>query len=303
MVAPPPGAAGRRPKAGGQGVKLLVFGQTGQVARELARRLPAGTEAVFLGRDRADLSDPAACADAVAGIAADAVINAAAWTAVDKAEAEEAAATVVNGDSPGAMARACAARGLPFLHISTDYVFDGQGSAPFTPDHPTAPVNAYGRSKLAGETAIRGSGARHLILRTSWVVSAHGQNFVKTMLRLGAERSSLNVVADQIGGPTPAGAIADALITAAKALCDGADGGTHHFAGMPDTTWAEFARAIMAGAGLDCVIHDIPSSAYPTPAKRPLNSRLDCTGLTESFGIPRPDWQEGLADILKELRA
>jgi dTDP-4-dehydrorhamnose reductase len=286
-------------------VKLLVFGETGQVARELARRLPAGTDAVFLGRDRADLSDPAACAAAVTDSAADAVINAAAWTAVDKAEAEaeEDAATVVNGTSPGAMARACAARGLPFLHISTDYVFDGRGSAPFTPDHPTAPVNAYGRSKLAGETAIRASGARHLILRTSWVVSAHGQNFVKTMRRLGAERTSLNVVADQIGGPTPAAAIADTLFVAATALCDGADGGTHHFAGAPDTSWADFARAIMAGAGLGCTINDIPSSAYPTPAARPHNSRLDCSQLTESFGIPRPDWHQGLADILKELRA
>jgi dTDP-4-dehydrorhamnose reductase len=283
-------------------VKLLVFGQTGQVAIELARRLPAGVEATFLGRDLADLSDPAACAAAIAAYPADAVINAAAWTAVDKAEAEEAAATVVNGESPGAMARACAAKGVPFLHISTDYVFDGKGTLPFFADHATAPVNAYGRSKLAGEVAIRASGARHLILRTSWVVSAHGQNFVKTMLRLGAERPSLNVVADQIGAPTPAAAIADALFVATSALGDGSDGGTHHFAGNPDTSWSDFARAIMAGAGLSCVIHDIPSSAYPTPAARPMNSRLDCSSLTQSFGIPRPDWRHGLADILKELR-
>lgn len=284
-------------------MRLLVFGQTGQVAIELARRLPAGVEATFLGRDLADLSDPAACAAAIAAYPADAVINAAAWTAVDKAETEEAAATVVNGESPGAMARACAAKGVPFLHISTDYVFDGKGMMPFVPDHPTAPVNAYGRSKLAGEVAIRASGARHLILRTSWVVSAHGQNFVKTMLRLGADRESLNVVGDQIGGPTPAAAIADALFVAASALCDGSDGGTYHFAGGPDTSWADFARAIMAGAGLPCVIHDIPSSSYPTPAARPMNSRLDCSSLTQSLGIPRPDWRLGLTDILKELRA
>lgn len=284
-------------------MKLLVFGQTGQVARELARRMPAAVQATFLGRDRADLSDPAACAAAIAAHPADAVINAAAWTAVDKAETEEAAATVVNGHSPAAMARACADQGIPLLHISTDYVFDGRGTLPFTPDHPTAPVNAYGRSKLAGEVAIRASGARHVILRTSWVVSAHGQNFVKTMLRLGAERESLNVVADQIGGPTPAAAIADALILAASALRDGADGGTHHFAGSPDTSWADFARAIMAWAGLPCTIHDIPSSAYPTPAARPMNSRLDCSSLTQSYGIPRPDWRQGLSDILKELRA
>lgn len=303
MVASASGAAGRRAAAGGKGLKLLVFGQSGQVARELTRRLPAGVTATFLGRDRVDLADPAACAAAVAAHPADAVINAAAWTAVDRAEAEEAAATVVNGTSPGAMARACVAAGVPFLHISTDYVFNGGGEAPFAPDAPTAPLNAYGRSKLAGEMAVRDSGARHLILRTSWVVSSHGQNFVRTMLRLGAERDSLNVVADQIGAPTPAAAIADALILAANALCDGAAGGTHHFAGTPDTSWAGFARAIMAGAGLRCAINDIPSSAYPTPAARPMNSRLDCSLFTRDFGIPRPDWRAGLADILQELRA
>ena len=302
MVAPPAGPSGRGRTAGGQGVKLLVFGQTGQVARELARRCPEGIFPVFLGRNEADLADPASCAKAIAGHDCDAVINAAAWTAVDRAEAEEAAATVVNGTSPGAMAGACAARGIPLLHVSTDYVFDGQGSAPFAPDHPTAPLNAYGRSKLAGELAIRASDARHVILRTSWVVSAHGQNFVKTMLRLGVERPSLNVVADQIGGPTPAAAIADALFVAAKALRDGAVGGTYHFAGTPDASWADFARAIMAAADLPCTIADIPSSAYPTPAARPMNSRLDCSTLTRDFGIARPDWRAGLADILKELR-
>jgi dTDP-4-dehydrorhamnose reductase len=284
-------------------VRLLIFGQTGQVARELARRMPPDVTATFLSRDQADLADPRRCAAAIAAHDADAVINAAAWTAVDKAETDEAAATIINGDSPAAMARACAAKDLPFLHISTDYVFDGQGSAPFAPDDPTAPLNAYGRSKLIGEDAIRQSGARHLILRTSWVVSAHGSNFVKTMLRLGAERDSLNVVADQHGAPTPAAAIADALITAARALVDGAQGGTHHFAGTPDTTWADFARAIMTTAGLRCTITDIPSSAYPTPARRPQNSRLDCTAFTRDFGIPRPDWRDGLTDILQELRA
>lgn len=279
-------------------MKLLVFGQTGQVARELARRLP---DARFLGRDQANLMDPAACAAAVAASDADAVINAAAWTAVDKAEAEEAAATVVNGDAPAAMARAAAAKGVPFLHISTDYVFDGAGDAPFAPDHPTAPLGAYGRSKLAGEVGVRAAGGRHLILRTSWVVSAHGANFIKTMLRLGAERESLRVVADQIGGPTPAAAIAEALIVAASALRDGVPGGTHHFAGAPDTSWAGFARAIMAEAGLACRIEDIPSSDYPTPARRPLNSRLDCSGFEAAFGVQRPDWRQGLQDIVTEL--
>jgi dTDP-4-dehydrorhamnose reductase len=282
-------------------MRLLVFGQSGQVAQELARRLPADVTARFLPRAKADLSDPAACAALIAAAECDAVINAAAWTAVDKAEAEEAAATVINGAAPGAMAVACAARGLPFLHISTDYVFDGAGDQPFAPDHPTGPLGAYGRSKLAGEQAVRAAGGAALILRTSWVVSAHGANFVKTMLRLGRERASLTVVADQIGGPTPAAAIADALITAARAMVAGHPGGTHHFSGAPDTSWAEFARAIMARANLPCQITDIPTSAYPTPAKRPANSRMDCRSLQAAFGIARPDWRAGLDAIIKEL--
>jgi dTDP-4-dehydrorhamnose reductase len=279
-------------------MRLLVFGKTGQVARELQRIAP---DARYLGREEADLMDPAACAAVVAASDADAVINAAAWTAVDKAEAEEAAATVVNGDAPAAMAQAAAAKGIPFLHVSTDYVFDGAGDLPFAPDRPTAPLGAYGRSKLAGEVGVCAAGGQHLILRTSWVVSAHGTNFVKTMLRLGAERESLRVVADQIGGPTPAADIAGALVTAAKALRDGAPGGTHHFSGSPDTSWADFARAIMAEAGLSCRIEDITTAEYPTPARRPLNSRLDCRAFTTAFGIPRPDWRAGLAMIVKEL--
>ena len=282
-------------------MKLLVFGQTGQVARELIRRAPAGVMVEALGRDRADLSDPSVCADAIMMSDADAVINAAAWTAVDKAEAEEAAATIINGAAPAAMARACARHGIPFLHVSTDYVFDGAGETPFSTDHPTAPLGAYGRSKLAGEHGVQSAGGAHLILRTSWVVSAHGANFVKTMRRLGADRASLNVVADQIGGPTPAADIADALFTAARAMIDGHNGGTHHFTGAPDTSWANFARAIMAGAGLSCQITDIPSSGYPTPAKRPMNSRLDCSAFLREFGTTRPDWRSGLAQILKEL--
>ena len=284
-------------------MRLLVFGQTGQVAQELARRMPAGVSARFVPRAEADLADPAACAALVASASADAVINAAAWTAVDKAEAEEAAATVINGDAPAAMAAACARRGLPFLHLSTDYVFDGAGTDPFTPDHPTAPLGAYGRSKLAGEQGVRASGARALILRTSWVVSSHGSNFVKTMLRLGRERESLRVVADQTGGPTPAGAIADALFTAARVMVNGQAGGTHHFSGAPDVTWADFARAIMAEAGLPCRIEDITTAEYPTPARRPANSRLDCSGFTSAFGVARPDWRAALADIVKELSA
>jgi len=285
-------------------MRLLVFGRTGQVATELARRLPPGISARFLSRAEADLADPAACAAAVAGAGADAVINAAAWTAVDAAEAEEAAATVVNGAAPAAMARACAARGLPFLQVSTDYVFDGSGEAPRRPDEPVAPLSAYGRSKLAGEAGVRAAGGVHAILRTSWVFSAHGTNFVKTMLRLAQTRDRLTVVGDQHGGPTPAAAIADALLVMATALAEGrGTSGTHHFAGAPDTTWAGFAREILAQAGRRVLVQDIPTSAWPTPARRPANSRLDCSSLAAAFGIPRPDWRPGLADVLTELGA
>jgi dTDP-4-dehydrorhamnose reductase len=279
-------------------VKALVFGQTGQVARELARLLPG---ARFLGRAEADLMDPASCAAAVLASDAEVIINAAAWTAVDKAEAEEAAATVVNGHAPAAMARAAVAKGVPFLHVSTDYVFDGAGDQPFAPDHRTAPLGAYGRSKLVGELGVRAVGGQHLILRTSWVFSAHGANFVKTMLRLGRERESLNVVADQVGGPTPAAGIAQSLVTLAGEMLGGAKGGTYHYAGAPEVSWADFARAIIAQAQLSCRIDDIPSSDYPTPAKRPLNSRLDCRALEVDFGIRRPDWRPELENILMEL--
>ncbi|MBU2963504.1 dTDP-4-dehydrorhamnose reductase [Citreicella sp. C3M06] len=277
---------------------ILVFGKTGQVAQELARRAP---DARFLGRDAADFTDPAACAACITDDVT-AVINAVAYTAVDKAEDEEALATVINADTPGAIARVCADRGIPLVQISTDYVFDGAGDAPFTPDAPTAPLGAYGRSKLAGETAVRAAGGPHAILRTSWVVSAHGKNFVKTMLALGKSRDRLTVVADQIGGPTPAGDIGAACLTIATALQDAPDkSGTYHFSGAPDVSWADFARAIMSQAGLTCDIADIPGSDYPTPAERPGNSRMDCTLTEFVFGIPRPDWRMGLGHILSDL--
>jgi dTDP-4-dehydrorhamnose reductase len=278
--------------------RLLVFGRTGQVARELARRAPGAT---FLGREEADLTDPASCARAVERAEADAVVNAAAWTAVDRAEAEEAAATIVNGEAPAAMARAAAARGLPLVHLSTDYVFDGAGEAPFAPSDPVAPQNAYGRSKLRGEDGVRAAGGRAVILRTSWVFSAHGANFVRTMLRLGRERDEVSVVADQVGGPTPAAAIAEACLRVAGVLADGAEGGTHHLAGAPAVSWAAFAEAVMAEAGLSCRVSPIPSSAYPTPARRPLNSRLDGASLMAAFDIPQPDWQSGLREVVAEL--
>ena len=277
---------------------ILVFGTTGQVATELQRQ----ADVLALGRDRADLTDPEACAAAIRQARPTAVINAAAYTAVDQAEAEEDIATVINGEAPAAMARACADLGIPFVHISTDYVFDGSGEAPWPADAPTAPLGAYGRSKLAGEVGVRAAGGTHAILRTSWVVSAHGRNFAKTMLRLGAERETLTIVADQVGGPTAAGDIAAACLAIAGQLRDDpGKSGTYHFSGAPDVSWADFAREIFAQANLPCTVEDIPSSDFPTPAARPANSRLDCSATEAVFGIPRPDWRRGLAHILKDL--
>ncbi len=281
-------------------MKILVFGKTGQVATELQARCPVDVEMVVLGRDQADLVDPAVCAAAVAASDADAVINAAAYTAVDKAEDEEALATVINGEAPAAMARACAAKGIPLVHISTDYVFAGGGETPWQPDNPTGPLGAYGRSKLAGEDGVRAAGGRAAILRTSWVFSAHGNNFVKTMLRLSETRDALTIVDDQIGGPTEAGDIADACLTMARAMVEtGQGGGIYHFAGAPAVSWKTFACEIFEQAGRSVDVTGIPSSDYPTPATRPLNSRMDCTALTRDFGIAQPDWAVSLARVLK----
>ena len=277
---------------------ILVFGKTGQVATELQRL----GNVVALGRDQADLSDPQACADAISTHRPRAVINAAAYTAVDKAEEEEALATIINGDAPAAMARVCMELGIPLIHISTDYVFDGTGERPWQPNDPTDPQNAYGRSKLAGEIGIRNSGAVHAILRTSWVVSAHGANFVKTMLRLSDTRDALSVVADQIGGPMPARDIAAASLKIVEQLIDDpSKSGTYHFSGAPDVSWAEFAYEIFAQAGKAMSVTPIPTAEYPTPAQRPLNSRMDCRTTEQVFGIARPDWREGLHMILNEL--
>lgn len=289
-------------------MRLMVLGRGGQVATELGRL--EGHETRHLGRDAADLSDPPAAAAALrAALAegwAEAVVNAAAWTAVDRAEEAEAEATRVNGDAPGLLAAEAAAAGLPFVHVSTDYVFDGAGAAPFAPGDPVAPLGAYGRSKLAGERAVAelGGAAGWACLRTSWVVSAHGSNFVLTMLRLGAGRPELRVVDDQVGGPTPADAIAAACARVARALAaDPSLSGVYHFSGAPDVSWAELARAVMDEAGLPARVTGIPSSDYPTPAARPLNSRLDCSATEAAFGLARPDWRAGLRRILAERGA
>ena len=276
---------------------ILVFGKTGQVARELIR----ARDVTAVGRDDADLSDPAACAALVRSLAPDAVINAAAFTDVDGAEAQQALATVINGDAPGAMARAATQLGIPFVHISTDYVFDGAGNVPWRPADPTSPIGAYGRSKLAGEQAVAAAGGAFAILRTSWVFSAHGTNFVKTMLRRGRERDQLSVVTDQIGGPTPAAAVASALLQMADGVSDGGRSGIYHFAGTPCLSWAGFAKEIFAQAGLSVEVQGIKSSAYPTPARRPANSRLDCRDIARVFGIQPPDWRAALALVLTDL--
>ncbi|MFV0359687.1 dTDP-4-dehydrorhamnose reductase [Tropicimonas sp.] len=288
-------------------MRFLVFGKSGQVATELQRRGAArGIAIEALGRPEIDLAHPETFIERIAATDADAVINAAAYTAVDRAESEEELAWAINAEAPAAMARAARERELPFLHVSTDYVFDGSGHAPWQPGNQTGPINAYGRTKLGGEIAIAQEGGKHVILRTSWVFSAHGGNFLKTMLRLSETRTGLSVVADQIGGPTPAADIADALLALAQAAVTGGPGfrgGIHHFSGAPDTSWADFAREIFLQAGRDIPVADIPTTDWPTPAARPLNSRLDCSSLVAGYGISRPDWMSGVAAVLAELQS
>ncbi|MDS9466322.1 dTDP-4-dehydrorhamnose reductase [Paracoccus sp. MBLB3053] len=278
---------------------LLVFGSTGQVATELRRLAP---DASFLGREAAELSDPEACAAAILAHRPEAVINAAAYTAVDRAESETELAQCINSLAPAAMARAAAELGVPFLQISTDYVFDGSGERPWREDDATGPLGAYGATKLDGERGIAEAGGQWAVLRTSWVFSAHGANFVKTMMRLGKERDELRVVADQHGGPTPAADIAAACLDMIRSMRkQPGKGGIYHFSGAPDTSWAGFARTIMKQAGLSCRVTDISTSDYPTPARRPGNSRLDCRAIMRDFGIARPDWHAGLEKVVTEL--
>ncbi|MEM7630407.1 MAG: dTDP-4-dehydrorhamnose reductase [Pseudomonadota bacterium] len=280
-------------------MKFLVFGQSGQVARELARLAPAAT---YLDPEAADLRDPATCAAWVERAEADAVINAAAWTNVDGAEDNPDEAFVVNADAPGAMAMAAAARGLPFVQISTDYVFDGSGTDPWKPESDTGPKSVYGASKRAGETAVRAAGGPHAIVRGSWIFSSYGRNFVKTMLHHADTRDRLTVVDDQIGGPTPAADMAAACIRMAEALAeDPALTGTYHYSGAPDVSWADFAREIMDQAGRSVEIDGIKTADYPTRAQRPLNSRLDCSATESAFGLMRPDWRSGLSLVLASL--
>lgn len=284
-------------------MKILVIGRTGQVAQALA---DAGAERgwtlQFLGRDDVDLRDVDRLGALVGKIDCDAVLNAAAHTAVDQAETDRDAAFAVNADAPRELARAAARKGAPFVHVSTDFVFDGRSDIPYTEDMPAAPLNVYGESKRAGEEAVLQSGANAAILRTSWVFSGRGKNFVRTMLRLGRERGELRVVNDQFGKPTPARAVAEAMLTAAAVIRVSPElGGLYHVAGDEVTSWADFARAIFAEASLSVVVTGIPSADYPTPAKRPAYSVLDTDKARRALGIPPASWRAALPGVVAEL--
>ena len=288
-------------------MRILIIGARGQVGWELTRRAPALGHDV-LGWDVAelDITDAAAVDRALAASGAEVVINAAAYTAVDRAEQEPALAFAVNRDGPAHLAAACARLNIPLLHISTDYVYDGHKPDSYVEDDPTAPLGVYGASKLAGDETVRQWLPRHLILRVSWVFGVHGQNFVKTILRLAREREELRVVADQYGCPTFAGDIADTLLELAGRTAEmDASGawGTYHYCGEPATTWHGFASAIveMARAREPLPVRTvtaITTADYPLPSARPVNSVLDCAKLTARFGIRPRSWQTGLEALL-----
>ncbi len=294
---------------------VLVFGGNGQVGQELLRALAPLGKVVATTRS-GTLPDGSACETADFGqpeslpalldrLQPSVVVNAAAYTAVDRAEQDVEAAFAANAQAPGMIARWCAAHGVPFVHYSTDYVFDGQGTEPYREDEPTAPLGVYGTSKRDGEDAVRAAGGRHLIFRTAWVYASHGANFLRTMLRVGAERDQLRVVADQVGTPTPAALIAD--VTAQALRHPGQLSGTWHLTASGQTSWHGFAEAIFAEALVTGVlakvpaVEAIPSSEYPTPAKRPAWSVLDNRKLQQDFSIVLPSWQHGLKRVMAEI--
>lgn len=304
----------------GLNAKILLLGANGQVGRELRRSLAplgelvAATRSGRLEHDLpeddahclvADLDAPDTLPALIARLAPDVVVNAAAHTAVDRAESEPEAAFRINAEAPARIAEACAACGAWLVHYSTDYVFDGRGDRPYREDDPTAPLGVYGASKLAGERAIRGSAARHAIFRTAWVYAAHGRNFMRTMLRLATEREELRVVADQVGTPTPAALIAD--ITAAVLRRGLRDSGVWNLTAAGSATWHGFAEAIVAGARTRGLLDRMPrivpiaTADYPTPAARPAYSVLDAARLRADFDVDPPDWREGLERVLDEV--
>ncbi|MAL11292.1 MAG: dTDP-4-dehydrorhamnose reductase [Maricaulis sp.] len=283
-------------------MKILVIGIKGQLARALiARRNRPGIEMVAAGRPQVDFERPTALGDLVGGTRPDLVINAAAFTAVDRAEDEVEAARAVNATGPAALARAAAAGGIPFIHVSTDYVFDGAKGSLYDETDPVSPVNVYGRTKAEGEAAVLAAHPGALVARTSWVYAPEGVNFVRTMLKLGAERDRLRVVADQQGRPTEAGALADALLELGQALRSGAPGGLLHVAAEGDTSWHGFATEILRGAGLSTPVDPIATSDFPTRAPRPSDTRLDLSRARSEYGIVLPDWHESLERCLAAM--
>jgi dTDP-4-dehydrorhamnose reductase len=296
-------------------MKILLLGKNGQVGWELQRSLSVLGEVVACDFDspgelKADFSQPESLADLVARVAPEVIVNAAAHTAVDKAESEPELARALNATAPGVLAREARRRSICLVHYSTDYVFDGSGSAARDEDAPTGPLSVYGRTKLEGEELIRASGCHHAILRTSWVYAARGGNFARTMLRLAAEREELKVIADQVGAPTGADVLADVTAQMLTRLVDHvALSGTYHCVAGGDTNWHGYATHVIewARARGHTVkvaperIHAIPTSAYPTPAQRPLNSRLDTAKLRRTFGLVLPPWQRGVERMLAEV--
>ena len=289
-------------------LRILQFGTTGQLGVELVRQAAAyGVDLVALSRAEADLADPAACAARVAAARPDVVLIAAAYTAVDQAEAEAELAHQINATTPGAIAAAAAQVGAAVINISTDYVFDGAGGAPYAEHAETNPVNVYGASKLAGERAVAAANPRALNVRTSWVVSPHGKNFVKTMLRVAAAGNPLKVVDDQLGRPTSAADLARFLLETAPRLAAAPAGdalfGTVHFANDGEVSWRGFAQAIFAEALGDKApdVAATTTAEYVTPAQRPLRATMDLTRLQQDFGVNPRDWRKALKDILAEL--
>ncbi|PMZ75385.1 dTDP-4-dehydrorhamnose reductase [Pseudomonas sp. FW305-70] len=287
-------------------MKVLINGRHGQVSHELQRRLGVLGELIVLGREQLDLAQPDQIRRQVQNLRPDLIINAAAHTAVDLAESEPQAAFAINAIAPGILAEEALALDIPLIHYSTDYVFDGLKSGPYNEDDTPNPLGVYGKSKLAGEQAIKDVQGKHLILRTSWVYSNHGRNFLLTMQRLLQEKPELRVVADQIGAPTWAGTLANstlALIEHWQAR-EVANWGIYHLTAQGETSWFGFAQAIgeaLRQQGKPCAaLLPIPSSDYPTPAARPLNSRLDCSRLQRDWGVSQPDWQTALRECLTE---
>ncbi|MEO0983318.1 MAG: dTDP-4-dehydrorhamnose reductase [Pseudomonadota bacterium] len=286
-------------------MKILVAGSTGQVARALVERAAAHScDVAAIGRPELDLAEPSTLSAAIKTVAPDIVINAAAYTAVDQAETEPEAAAAINTAGPAALAAATRSAGAPLLHISTDYVYDGASDRPYREDNPTAPLGVYGRTKLVGDEAVLAAGG--YVFRTAWVYSPFGKNFVKTMLRLAETRDEVGVVYDQIGNPTSALDIADGLLTAAaKIRADAPPAGVYHLAATGHTSWAGVAETVFDESrradGPVAAVKRITTAEYPTPTKRPANSRLDTSKLERAFGVVLPAWEPSLRACVSRL--